>query len=193
MLKFMLIAFYKPYGVLCQFTEDQPGQKTLADFDFPKHVYPVGRLDMDSEGLLLLSDEAKLNDTLLNPKNAHIRSYLVQVEGIPNNEALMRLSNGSLMIQGHRCLRSTVEIVTTCLEIPPRDPPIRVRKLIPDSWLHIELIEGKNRQVRRMTAAVGHPTLRLIRSKIGAFSDPNLTSGTWRILSDAERKLIFTK
>jgi len=189
----MLIAFHKPYGVLCQFTADQPGQKTLADFDFPKQVYPLGRLDMDSEGLLLLTDEAKLNDTLLNPKNAHLRSYLVQVEGIPNDSALLSLSNGSLIIQGHRCLRCTVKMMSENFSIPPRNPPIRIRKLIPDSWIQMELCEGKNRQVRRMTAAVGHPTLRLIRSKIGLFSDPNLAPGTWRILSDQEKRLVFAR
>lgn len=189
----MLIAFHKPYGVLCQFTADQPGQQTLANFDFPKHAYPLGRLDMDSEGLLLLSDEPKLNDTLLNPKNAHLRSYLVQVEGIPNDSAMMSLSNGSLIIQGHRCLRCSVEMMPDNFCLPPRDPPIRVRKLISDSWIKMELCEGKNRQVRRMTAAVGHPTLRLIRSKIGAFSDPNLAPGTWRILSEQEKRLVFAK
>jgi 23S rRNA pseudouridine2457 synthase len=189
----MLIAFHKPYGVLCQFTADQPGQRTLADFDFPKHVYPLGRLDMDSEGLLLLTDEANLNDTLLNPKNAHLRSYLVQVEGIPNDSALLRLSNGTLIIQRHRCLPCSVKMITENCIIPPRNPPIRVRKLIPDSWIQMELYEGKNRQVRRMTAAVGHPTLLLIRSKIGSFSDPNLTPGTWRILSDQEKRLVFTR
>jgi 23S rRNA pseudouridine2457 synthase len=183
----MVIAFHKPYGVLCQFTPDQPGQKTLADFDFPKNVYPLGRLDMDSEGLLFLSDETYLNDRLLNPKNEHPRTYLVQVEGIPNASAIRNLSSGQIVIRGHRCLPCEAEILSPRPHFPPRDPPIRVRKEIPDTWLKIKLTEGKNRQVRRMTAAVGHPTLRLIRSEISGFKDHSLLYGRWRILSEVER------
>jgi len=183
----MVIAFHKPYGVLCQFTPDQPGQRTLADFGFPKHVYPLGRLDMDSEGLLLLSDEAGLNDRLLNPKHAHPRTYLVQVEGIPDAPAIRILSEGCIVIRGHRCLPCEAAILSERPAIPPRDPPIRVRKEIPDTWLRITLTEGKNRQVRRMTAAIGHPTLRLIRVAIGGFSDPSLVPGNWRKLDGDER------
>ena len=151
----MVIAFNKPYGVLCQFTPDQPGQRTLADFGFPKNVYPLGRLDMDSEGLLLLSDESGLNDRLLNPKHAHPRTYLVQVEGVPDSSAMRLLEEGSIVIQGHRCLPCQAVILSHRPEIPPRDPPIRVRKEIPDTWIQITLTEGKNRQVRRMTASIG--------------------------------------
>lgn len=184
----MVIAFHKPFGVLCQFTPDQPGQRTLADFGFPKNVYPLGRLDMDSEGLLLLSDEPGLNDRLLNPKRAHPRTYLVQVEGIPDPAAMKLLGAGTLIIRGHRCLPCETSIPFPRPEIPPREPPIRVRKEIPDTWIQITLTEGKNRQVRRMTAAIGHPTLRLVRIMIGAFSDPSLAPGAWRILDGDERK-----
>lgn len=185
----MLIAFHKPYGVLCQYTPDQPGQRTLADFGFPKNVYPLGRLDMDSEGLLLLSDEPGLNDQLLHPRNAHPRTYLVQVEGIPDPAAILKLSDGSLVIRGHRCLPCEVSIPTPRPNFPPRDPPIRVRREIPDTWIRIRLTEGKNRQVRRMTAAIGHPTLRLIRTEIGNYPDPTHNSGTWRKMDLEERFL----
>ena len=185
---FMVIAFHKPYGVLCQFTPDQPGQRTLADFGFPKNVYPLGRLDMDSEGLLLLSDESGLNDRLLNPKHAHPRTYLVQVEGIPDASAINLLRMGSITIRGHRCLPCQATILAPRPEVPPREPPIRVRKEIPDTWIQIKLTEGKNRQVRRMTAAIGHPTLRLVRIEIGTLSDPLLVPGTWRNLDDEEIK-----
>lgn len=185
----MVIAFNKPYGVLCQFTPDQPGQRTLADFGFPKNVYPLGRLDMDSEGLLLLSDESGLNDRLLNPKHAHPRTYLVQVEGVPDSSAMRLLEEGSIVIQGHRCLPCQAVILSHRPEIPPRDPPIRVRKEIPDTWIQITLTEGKNRQVRRMTASIGHPTLRLIRIAIGRLTDSSLAPGAWRKLDGNKQAL----
>ncbi len=188
----MIIAFNKPYGVLCQFTPDRPDQRTLADFGFPKDVYPLGRLDMDSEGLLLLSDENGLNNRLLNPKNAHTRTYLVQVEGVPIPDALERLTDGSITIQKHRCLPCRAEIVESTPTIPPRDPPIRVRKFILDTWMKISLEEGKNRQVRRMTAAIGHPTLRLLRISIGNLQLPNLEQGEWKILDEAEKQIFGT-
>lgn len=182
----MILAFHKPYGVLCQFTADQPGQQTLADFNFPPGVYPLGRLDMDSEGLLLLSDESGLNERLLNPRNAHSRTYLVQVEGIPNARSLRQLCAGTIIIQKHQCLPCEAEIACPQPDIPPRDPPIRVRKSIPDTWLRLTLTEGKNRQVRRMTAAVGHPTLRLIREKMGEYSGADIPCGTWKSLDKEE-------
>jgi len=185
----MVIAFNKPYGVLCQFTPDQPGQRTLADFGFPKNVYPLGRLDMDSEGLLLLSDESGLNDRLLNPKHAHPRTYLVQVEGVPDSSAMRLLGEGSIVIQGHRCLPCEAVILYHRPEIPPRDPPIRVRKEIPDTWIQITLTEGKNRQVRRMTASIGHPTLRLIRIAIGRLTDSSLAPGAWKKLDGNKQEL----
>ncbi len=185
----VIIAFHKPYGVLCQFTPDQPGQRTLADFGFPKGIYSLGRLDMDSEGLLLLSDQPGLNSRLLDPENAHPRSYLVQVEGVPDNEDLTKLTNGSIVIQGHQCLPCTAELNFPQPEISPRIPPIRVRKSIPDIWLRITLIEGKNRQVRRMTATIGHPTLRLIRFSIGEYDLDQLEPGRWVVLipSDVQK------
>lgn len=158
----------------------------MAEFGFPKGVYPLGRLDMDSEGLLLLSDEPGLNGRLLDPSNAHPRTYHVQVEGIPDRMALGRLCSGSIVIRGHRCLPCTASILDPRPEVPPREPPIRVRKEIPDTWLSITLTEGKNRQVRRMTAAIGHPTLRLLRISIGGFSDASLLPGEWRELDVSE-------
>jgi len=118
----MVIAFHKPYGVLCQFTPDQPGQRTLADFGFPKNVYSLGRLDMDSEGLLLLSDESGLNDRLLNPKHAHPRTYLVQVEGIPDSSAITVLREGSIVIRGHQCLPCEAKSYPTVQRFLPASP-----------------------------------------------------------------------
>jgi 23S rRNA pseudouridine2457 synthase len=182
----MVIAFHKPYGVLCQFTPDQPGQRTLADFGFPPGVYPLGRLDMDSEGLLLLSDEPGLNNRLLDPKMAHPRTYLAQVDGVPNEEAVARLARGGLEIQGHHTLPCQVRILEQEPEIAPREPPVRFRKSIPTAWLELRLIEGKNRQVRRMTAAVGFPTLRLVRIAVGCLEVAELRPGHWEKL-DAGR------
>lgn len=187
----MLLAFHKPYGVLSQFTPE-PGSKfrTLADFGLPKGVYPIGRLDADSEGLLLLSDEAELNQRLLHPRHAHEREYWVQVERIPPAEALRKLEQG-LVIQGHRTLPCRARLLDPRPQMPPRDPPIRVRKNVPDCWLALELVEGKNRQVRRMTAAIGHPTLRLVRVRIGEFRLGDLAAGSWRKLTIDERKLVI--
>lgn len=179
----MVIAYHKPYGVLCQFTADRPGRRTLAESGFPADVYPVGRLDMDSEGLLLLSDEPGFNHRLLDPAMAHPRTYHAQVEGVPDEDAVSRLSRGGLVIQGHRTRPCGARLLHPAPDVPPRDPPVRFRKLIPTSWLELELIEGKNRQVRRMTSAVGFPTLRLIRVAIGRFTAPELTPGAWRILN----------
>jgi len=190
-LRLMLLAFHKPYGVLSQFTPE-PGSdfRTLADFGFPKAVYPIGRLDADSEGLLLLSDEAELNQRLLHPRHAHEREYWVQVERIPSDEALRQLQQG-LVIQGHRTLPCRAQLLDPQPQMPPRDPPIRVRKNVPDSWLSLELVEGKNRQVRRMTAAIGHPTLRLVRVRIGQLRLEDIAAGTWRELGAAERQRVL--
>ena len=186
----MLIAFNKPYGVISQFTPDGSPNRTLADFGFPKNVYPIGRLDADSEGLLLLSDEAELNQRLLHPKQAHEREYWVQVERIPTAETLRELSKG-VMVQGRRTLTARVWLLDPQPNVPPREPPIRVRKTVADCWMAMELIEGKNRQVRRMTAAVGHPTLRLLRVRIGRFELGELAPGKWKVLSAAERDLVL--
>lgn len=189
----MVISFHKPYGVLCQFTPDQPGQRTLAEFGFPSGVYPVGRLDMDSEGLLLLTDEAGFNHRLLDPKTAHPRTYLAQVEGIPTPDAVRKLERGGLDIQGHRTRPCRVRLPDPQPEIPPRDPPVRFRKAIPTAWLELELIEGKNRQVRRMTAAVGFPTLRLIRTAIGGFSGEEIGEGKWKLLEPGDIREIWRR
>jgi 23S rRNA pseudouridine2457 synthase len=203
----MLIAFNKPFGVLSQFTSDGSPNRPLADFGFPKNVYAIGRLDADSEGLLLLSDEARWNDRLLNPRHAHEREYWAQVERIPTRESLDQLQRG-LVIQGHKTLPCRAWLLepvltdggyfhftprenTSPIVIPPRVPPIRFRKSVPDCWIGLELIEGKNRQVRRMTSAIGHPTLRLLRVRIGNFWLGNLPPGKWRELSDAEQRLVY--
>ncbi|MEI9864013.1 MAG: pseudouridine synthase [Limisphaerales bacterium] len=215
----MLIAFNKPFGVLSQFTSDGSPNRALAEFNFPKNVYPIGRLDADSEGLLLLSDEPAWNERLLHPRHAHEREYWAQVERIPTREALDQLQNG-LVIQGHKTLpcrawllepqpevsdvaasRQSAAIVSEaqsaalCRDaatpiIPPRVPPIRFRKSVPDCWIGLELIEGKNRQVRRMTAAIGHPTLRLLRVRIGGLKLVDLATGKWKILSQDECDLV---
>ena len=189
----MVIVFHKPYGVLCQFTPDLPGQRTLAEFGFPAAVYPVGRLDLDSEGLLLLSDEAGFNHKLLDPKTAHPRTYLAQVEGIPTVDALRRLERGGIEIQGYRTLPCRAWLPDPAPEFSPRDPPVRFRKAIPTSWLELQLTEGKNRQVRRMTAAVGFPTLRLIRIAIGGFRGADIEAGTWRVLQMEEIHHVWRK
>ena len=186
----MLLAFNKPYGFLSQFTPDGSPNRTLAEFSFPKSVYPLGRLDADSEGLLLLSDEAGLNTRLLDPKRQHPRIYWAQVERVPDQIALAKLAAGPV-IHGRQSESCGARLIEPNPEPAPRDPPIRVRKAIPTAWLELELIEGKNRQVRRMTAAVGHPTLRLIRVQIGGFALGNLAVGTWRELTAQERAEVF--
>jgi 23S rRNA pseudouridine2457 synthase len=187
----MILAFHKPWGVLCQFTPDLPGQRTLAEFGFPKDVYPVGRLDMDSEGLILLGNEPGFNHRLLHPAMGHPRTYHVQVEGIPDAEALLKLAGGGLPIQGYRTRPCKVRLLDPAPDIAPRDPPVRHRKSIPTSWLEMELIEGKNRQVRKMTAATGHPTLRLMRVAIGGFRAPDLAPGGWRVLDGGDLRRIW--
>jgi 23S rRNA pseudouridine2457 synthase len=187
----VLIALHKPYGVLSQFTPE-PGSRwrTLADCQLPPQVYPLGRLDADSEGLLLLSDEAGLNSRLLDPEAGHRREYWVQVEGVPDAAALQRLAGG-VTIAGYRTLPCGARLLDPAPALPARVPPIRVRKTVPDAWIALELTEGKNRQVRKMTAAVGHPTLRLVRARIGQFALGELSPGAWRELSAAERAAVF--
>ena len=187
----MLIAFNKPYGVLSQFTSDGSPNRALAEFNFPPRVYAIGRLDADSEGLLLLSDEAGLNQKFLHPKHGHARIYWAQVERIPSLEALRKLEH-SVIIQGRRTLPCRAWMLEPQPEVTPRDPPIRFRKSVPTCWIGLELVEGKNRQVRRMTAAVGHPTLRLLRVQIGRYCLGDLPAGQWKILSPAERRLALS-
>jgi 23S rRNA pseudouridine2457 synthase len=186
----MLLAFNKPYGVLSQFTPDGSTNRPLSAFRFPKGVYPIGRLDADSEGLLLLGDEAELNERLLHPKQGHSRTYWVQVERIPTTEALAKLSRG-IIIQGRKTLPCGAQWLQPQPDVPPRDPPIRFRKSVADCWIALDLIEGKNRQVRRMTAAIGHPTLRLIRVGIGRFDLADLKAGEWRVLNELERQAVL--
>ena len=186
----MLLAFHKPFGVVSQFTPDGSKHRTLADFGFPKGVYPIGRLDAESEGLLLLSDEPALNARLLLPSHAHQREYWAQVERLPSAEALRQLSAG-LLLGGRKTLPCRAWMPNPQPDIPPRDPPIRFRKNVPDTWIALELVEGKNHQVRRMTAAVGHPTLRLLRVRIGRLELGALAVGKWVVLGETERGLIF--
>ena len=189
----MLIALYKPYGVLSQFTPE-PGSRwrTLATLGLPPRIYPIGRLDADSEGLLLLTDEAALNERLLHPRHGHRREYWVQVERIPTDKTIAQLADG-LRLGDRQTLPGRAWRLDPAPDLPPRDPPIRVRKTVPDCWLALELTEGKNRQVRRMTAAIGHPTLRLLRARIGALTltGLGLAPGSWRELTVTERELVF--
>ncbi|MFN3561249.1 MAG: pseudouridine synthase [Chloroherpetonaceae bacterium] len=187
----MLLAFHKPYGVLSQFTPDGSPNRTLAEFGFPKSVYPLGRLDADSEGLLLLSDEKSLNVRLLLPEHEHRRVYWAQVERVPSGLDLARLEQG-VMIQGYKTKPCKARLIEPH-NLPERTPPIRFRKSVPTSWIELVLTEGKNRQVRRMTAAIGFPTLRLVRVQIGDFHLGDLAQGTWKVLTDAERQAVFAK
>ena len=186
----MLLAFHKPYGVLSQFTPDGSPNRPLAEFGFPPGVYAIGRLDADSEGLLLLSDEAALNARLLHPRQEHARIYWAQVERIPAPDALARLESG-VIVAGRKTLPCRARFLDPQPNVPPRDPPIRFRKNVPDCWIELELVEGKNRQVRRMTAAVGHPTLRLMRVQIGEFKLGALAPGQWRELTATERQSVL--
>ncbi len=189
----VLCALHKPYGVLSQFTPE-PGSRwtTLADFGLPPQVYPLGRLDADSEGLLLLSDEPGLNTRLLDPQRGHRREYWAQVERMPDTAALARLAAG-VTIRDHTTAPCRVHLLATPPMLPPRDPPVRYRKNVADAWLSLTLTEGKNRQVRRMTAAIGHPTLRLHRAAIGRLrlADLALAPGCWRELTASERAAVF--
>jgi len=186
----VLLAFHKPFGVLSRFTADGSPNLTLAGFGLPPRVYPLGRLDADSEGLLLLSDEPGLNTWLLDPEHGHRRTYWVQVERVPSEDALVQLSQG-VTIQGHRTRPARAWKLLPPPDVAPREPPIRFRKNVPDCWMALELTEGKNRQVRRMTAAVGHPTLRLLRVQIGRLPLGDLQPGTWRPLDPAERREVL--
>lgn len=193
----MILAFNKPFRVLSQFTpEPGSGADTLSSFAFPPDVYALGRLDADSEGLLLLSDEKGLNMALLDPDAGHKRTYLAQVEGLVTDEALNALQCGvNIRLKaGSTALYNTLPCVAKRIEtpaVPQRVPPIRVRRTIPTSWVELELTEGKNRQVRRMLAAVGYPALRLLRTRVGEFALGELRVGSWRELDVRERGLLF--
>jgi 23S rRNA pseudouridine2457 synthase len=186
----MLLAFHKPFGVISQFTSDGSDHATLAGFEFPPGVYPIGRLDADSEGLLLLSDEPALNRRLLHPVQQHPREYWVQIERMPTAEALEQIAKG-LRVQNRLTRPCRVRFLDPPPDVPPRDPPIRYRKSVPTAWVALELIEGKNRQVRRMTAAVGHPTLRLLRVRIGRYALGALAPGMWLVLDPVGREAVL--
>lgn len=177
----MLIALNKPYGVLCQFTcREVPARPTLAGFALPADVYPAGRLDHDSEGLLLLSDDGALIHRVTDPRHKLPKTYWVQVEGSPEEHQLQSLREGVLLKDGPSRPALARALPGEPAGLWPRDPPVRFRKRVPDAWLEIVLREGRNRQVRRMTAAVGLPTLRLVRARIGSWALDGLAPGRWR-------------
>jgi 23S rRNA pseudouridine2457 synthase len=188
-LKYYVI--YKPFGMLSQFSKEEEGNVTLADLKmtFDKDIYPVGRLDKDSEGLLILTNDKNLTDTLLNPQYKHWRTYWVQVEKVPSENSIKHLSKGVLIKVKKRSYKTQpakVELLKTTPNLPDRNPPIRFRKEIPTAWLQISLTEGKNRQVRRMTANVGFPTLRLVRYNIVDLTIDNMIPGQIKTLEQAD-------
>ena len=184
-LRYLL--FNKPYGVISQFSDAKGERPTLRDHVGVPDVYPVGRLDHDSEGLLLLTDDGWLQHRLTDPRYEHPKTYWVQVEGVPDSDALQRLRDGVQIWPDFRSRPALVERIEGEPALPPRDPPIRFRLSVPTAWLALTITEGRNRQVRRMTAAVGFPTLRLVRVAIGEIRLDGLAPGQWRELTDAER------
>lgn len=180
----MTVAFHKPYGVLSRYTPDGSAWRTMAGFGLPPEVFPVGRLDADSEGLLIVTSDKRLSAELTSPRAAHEKTYWVQVERIPTDAALAELGSG-VVIGGERTRPARAARIDPPA-VPPRDPPIRYRKTVPDCWIELAITEGKNRQVRKMTAAVGHPTLRLVRARIGRYALGDLAPGAWRPLGPAD-------
>jgi 23S rRNA pseudouridine2457 synthase len=176
----MLIALNKPHGVLCQFTDaSSPPRRTLAGFGLPAGVYPAGRLDHDSEGLVLLTDDGALAHRITDPRHKLAKTYWVQVEGAPDAAQLDALRRGVALKDG-RTRPARVRLMDAPPGLWARDPPVRARKTVPDAWIELAITEGRNRQVRRMTAAVGLPTLRLVRTAIGPWSLQDLLPGLWR-------------
>lgn len=186
------ILFYKPYNVLTQFTDRQSDRATLKDFIPVPDVYPVGRLDRDSEGLLLLTNHGQLQHRLSSPQYGHSRTYWVQIERLPDAAAIAQLRQG-VSIQGQLTRPAQVTRLSQAPALPPRIPPIRDRQSVPTCWLELVLTEGRNRQVRRMTAAVGHPTLRLVRWAMGSLTLAGLSPGEWRSLSVAETQQLLVE
>ena len=178
------VLFYKPFQVMSQFSPSE-GKATLKDFIDVPEIYPIGRLDWDSEGLMLLSDDGPLQHRLSDPRWGHPRTYWAQVEQIPPDQAIAQLQQG-VTIQDYRTRPAQVRLLPEEPTLPPRNPPIRFRKSVPTAWLELTLTEGRNRQVRRMTAAVGHPTLRLVRVAIGSLTLAGLEPGQWRFLTATE-------
>lgn len=175
------VLFHKPYGVLSQFTPED-GARALDGFGLPAGVYPAGRLDKDSEGLLLLTDDGPLIEQLLNPRNEKPKTYWALVERVPDDAALERMRAG-LRIEDYTTRPCQAQLLEPQPEVAPREPPVRVRKSVQDVWLEITVVEGKNRQVRKMTAAIGHPTLRLIRRSIANLQLGNLAPGQWKSIA----------
>jgi 23S rRNA pseudouridine2457 synthase len=173
-----LILLNKPHGILCQFTDEGSDRPTLASYIDVPGIYPAGRLDRDSEGLLLLTDDGKLQARIADPKYKKPKTYLVQVEGVPDDAAIAALEAGITLKDGPTLPAQARRIAPP--DLWPRVPPIRYRKSVPDSWIELTITEGRNRQVRRMTAHVGHPTLRLVRWRIGDWSLDGIAPGTWR-------------
>ncbi len=185
------LIFNKPYGVLSQFSDRsaQP-RPTLKDYIDVADIYPVGRLDRDSEGLLLLTNHGALQHRLSHPTFAHPRTYWAQVEGCPHPAALHQLRTG-VAVKDYRTRPAQVALLSPAPNVPPRDPPIRHRQAIPTTWIELTLTEGRNRQVRRMTAAVGFPTLRLIRVEIAHLQLASLSPGQWRFLTRSETQQLY--
>ena len=178
----MLIAFNKPFNVLCQFTDrSEPARRTLAEFGLPADVYAAGRLDYDSEGLLLLTDDGDLAHRLTDPRHKQPKTYWVQVEGSPDESHLAALRAGVDLNDG-RTLPANATLIEPPPSLWPRNPPVRFRKTVPDAWIQLTITEGRNRQVRRMTSAVGLPTLRLVRASIGTYALDDLQPGQWKPL-----------
>ena len=187
---FHYLLLNKPCGILSQFTPEGPRKGLGSLGRFPRDVYAAGRLDADSEGLLLLTNDARVVHRLTDPRFAHPRTYLAELEGVPGTQALEALRSG-LQVKGRPTRPSEVVVLPSAPDVPARTVPVRFRKSIPSSWIQLTLFEGRNRQVRRMTAAVGHPCLRLLRTAIGPLSLGNLAPGDLRALTPDERDELF--
>ncbi|MEM6884481.1 MAG: pseudouridine synthase [Verrucomicrobiota bacterium] len=183
----MMISIYKPFQMLSQFSPDGSQNATLKDLDLPTSVHPIGRLDADSEGLLLLTNKHGWEDKLLHPKRNHGKTYWAQVDGAVTPESVERLCRG-VVIQGKPTKKCEACVIEPPDSLPERQPPVRFRKSVPTTWLEVTLYEGRNRQLRRMTAAIGHPSLRIVRTAIGKYRLPHWAPGSWRELQEQEKR-----